>query len=101
MGTGSLLRVIWTLRGSHNLRPHYVHLHPVPHGAMLQEERGTDLEDDLGKRERKHKQGSQKEDVVLPHPPLETFAPSVPSVPISCQALLIVPSFSPPPSWFL
>ena len=70
---------------------------PVPHWAMLQEERGRDLEANVGKRERKCKQGSQKEAAVLLPPPPAAFAPSVPSFPTSCHALFTVPSFQVPP----
>lgn len=60
---GSLLWGNWSLSGSQSLRPHYFHLHPVPHPVILQEERRTGL------TWTKCKQGSRKDAVYLLPPP--------------------------------
>lgn len=90
----------WSLSGSHSLHPHCLHPHSVPHPVVLQEEREIGLEADLSKRERKCKQGSQREAVVLlPSPTcrLCSFC-SLWSCLLSCPShCLLIPTTLPPP----
>lgn len=69
----------------------------LSHPAMLQEERETSLEADLGKRERKCKPRSQREAVVLLSSPIRSLCSFCSLVPASSHVLLLFIHSSHPP----